>query len=47
MRKTNIHKTGRVNYELVSNSYIFCGQFEAPARTSNKNLVNFIDHGDY
>jgi len=29
-------------YELVENSWIFVGQFSAPARTANKNLVNFI-----
>ena len=30
-------------YDKGSNVYIFCGQFEAPAKTANKNLENFIN----
>jgi hypothetical protein len=32
-------------YELnkEKDAYVFCGQFSAPKKTSNKNLVNFIN----
>jgi len=35
-------------YEFDKNSqaYIFCGQFEAPVRTPNKNLLNYIGDED-
>ena len=29
-------------YDKNSNAYIFCGQFEAPAKTANKNLEKYI-----
>jgi len=29
-------------FESSQNAYIFCGLHYAPAKTSNKNLVNFI-----
>ena len=31
-------------YEPESRAYVFCGQFEAPAKTANKNLESFIDN---
>ena len=30
-------------YDEDQKAYIFIGQFEAPAKTSNKDLENFID----
>lgn len=29
-------------YEEDQNAYVFCGQFSAPRRTTNENLVNYI-----
>lgn len=28
---------------LVDNAWVFAGQFSAPARTANKNLIEFAD----
>lgn len=30
-------------YSEKQNAYIFIGQFSAPERTANKNLVNYIE----
>jgi len=30
-------------YDAEQRAYVFCGQFEAPAKTANKNLANFIE----
>ena len=30
-------------YDKNSNAYIFCGQFQAPAKTANKNLEKYIN----
>jgi len=30
-------------YDKNVKAYVFCGQFEAPAKTANKNLKNFIE----
>jgi len=30
-------------YNEAQKAYIFCGQFDAPAKTANKNLINYID----
>lgn len=29
-------------WKLVDEAYLFCGSYTAPARTANKNLINFI-----
>jgi hypothetical protein len=30
-------------YERKGDVYVFSGQFSAPAKTANKNLINFVD----
>ena len=39
-RKVKLFKA--FEYNNKQKAYIFIGQFEAPAKTSNKNLENFI-----
>jgi len=31
-------------YDEDQNAYVFCGQFNAPARTANDNLVSYIEN---
>ena len=40
-RKIKLFKV--FEYEKNSNAYVFSGQFEAPVKTANKNLENFIN----
>ena len=30
-------------YRLVDNAYVYAGRYSAPAKTANKNLINFVD----
>ncbi len=30
-------------YRLIDNAYHFIGQFSAPAKTANKNLINYVE----
>ena len=40
-RSVKLFKAYELNAE--KDAYVFCGQFSAPVKTANKNLVNFID----
>ena len=31
-------------YDKKAKAYVFCGQFEAPQKTADKNLINFITY---
>ena len=30
-------------YNLVDGTWVFAGQYSAPAKTANKNLINFVE----
>jgi hypothetical protein len=39
-RKVKLFKA--FEYDKDAKSWVFCGQFEAPQKTANKNLINYI-----
>jgi len=39
-RKVKLFKA--FEYSEEQGAYVFCGQYEAPQRTANRNLVNYI-----
>ena len=41
-RKVKLFKA--FEYDPKHQAYIFCGQFEAPQKTPNSQLENYIDH---
>ena len=43
LNRRNVKLFKAFGYDKESNAYIFCGHFEAPAKTANKNLENFIN----